>query len=545
MTGSIHMVDSTMMHYPLTVTQILRHGARVHGSSEVITWQGDAARRVTFADTYERIERLAAGLASLGVGEGDVVGTFCWNHQEHLEAYFAVPAMGAAVHTLNIRLFPDQLDFVIRDGGSKVVIVDDSLIPLLARAPEALADVDHVVVVGDGDAAALNRDVVRYDDLLADQRPGFDWPDLDENTAAMILHTSGTTGDPKGVVYSHRSQWTHTFGAAAGGLKVSDRDRTLVVVPQFHANAWGLIYVCWAMGSAILQPEKFLQPEPLAAFIATEKPNFSAAVPTVWNGLLAYGAQADIDLSSLDSVVVGGAAVPRSMIEQFKDRYDVEIVQGWGMTEMSPLGTLSYPPRGVDDWDDQVDWRVRTGRIVPGVDMRIVAEDGTEQPWDGKAMGEVEVRGPWITAGYHGVEDPDRFSSDGWLRTGDVGVIEPNGFMQIVDRTKDVIKSGGEWISSVDLENTIIGHPDVVEAAVIGVPDEKWTERPLAIVVRKAGADLTPRELSEYLEGKVATWWVPERWSFIDEVPKTSVGKYDKKALRSRQESGDLDVETV
>ena len=540
------MVQSTMMNYPLTVTQILQHGARVHGDREVITWQGADARKVTFADTYERVGRLANALADLGVREGDVVGTFCWNHQEHLEAYFAVPCMGAALHTLNIRLFPEQLDFVIRDGADKVIIVDGSLIPLLAQAPEAVAEVEHIILVGEGDTTPLGREVLHYEDLLAATSPSYDWPDLDENTAAMMCYTSGTTGNPKGVVYSHRSQWTHTFGASAGGLSVRDGDRALIIVPQFHANAWGLIYICWAMGADILQPAMFLQPEPLAAFIAAEKPNFSAAVPTVWNGLLAYGAAVDIDVASLERVVVGGAAVPRSMIEAFRDRYEIDIIQGWGMTEMSPLGTLSIPPSGDMPADVEIDWRAKTGRIVPGVDMRIVGDDGTEQPWDGKAIGEVQVRGPWITAGYHGVVEPGKFSDDGkWLKTGDVAVIEPNGFMQIVDRSKDVIKSGGEWISSVDLENAIIGHPDVVEAAVIGVPDERWDERPLACVVVGEGATLTPADLSAYLADKVAKWWLPERWTFIDEVPKTSVGKYDKKVLRARHEEGDLEIQQL
>jgi fatty-acyl-CoA synthase len=535
------MPTSTMMDYPFTVTQILRHGAKVHGRREVVTWQGDAARRVSFAETYTRIERLAAGLASLGVEPGDVVGTFCWNHQEHVEAYFAIPCMGAVLHTLNIRLFPEQLDFVLRDGGARVVIVDDSLVHLLAEAREAVAELDHVIVVGSGDASVLDRGILRYDDLLADHEPGFSWPDVDEHSAAEMCHTSGTTGDPKGVVYSHRSLWAVTFGAAASGVNLNPGDRALAIVPQFHVNAWGMIHVCWAKGCDILQPERYLQPEPLARFIAEERPHFAGGVPTIWNGILALGEREELDLSSLRLVLSGGSAVPRSLIDAYKQRYDIDIRQGWGMTEMLAIGAMAIPPTEVSDREEELDWRVRTGTVVAGVDIRLIAEDGTEQPWDGSSIGEVEVRGPWITGRYHNVEAPEKFH-DGWLRTGDVAVIDEHGSLQIVDRTKDVIKSGGEWISSVDLENTLIAHDRVVEAAVIGVEDDRWGERPLGVVVGSGEGPPTPEELSAHLEGRVARWWVPERWTFIDEIPKTSVGKYDKKALRARHEAGELDI---
>jgi fatty-acyl-CoA synthase len=415
-------------------------------------------------------------------------------------------------------------------------------VPVLAPVLPEVTSPRVFVVVGDGDASALepHGQVVRYDELLATAEPIPAWPELDERAAAASCYTSGTTGNPKGVVYSHRSIWTHTFGAIAGGLQLRDGDRVLVVVPQFHANAWGLIHVAWISGADLLLPARFLQPEPLVAFIEAARPTCSAAVPTVWNGVLAYGAQTEIDLSSLAWVVVGGAAVPRAMIDAFEDRYGVELIQGWGMTEMSPLGTIAIPPAGATGEASRAA-RARTGRVVAGVDLRLVDAEGAELPWDGGSVGEIQVRGPWITAGYHGVDAADRFDA-GWLRTGDVGVVDRHGSMQIVDRTKDIIKSGGEWISSVDLENALMAHPDVVECAVIGVADERWDERPLACVVVRAGGTVTPADLDDHLRGTVASWWVPERYSFIEEVPKTSVGKFDKKVLRGAYEAGELPV---
>jgi fatty-acyl-CoA synthase len=541
-------MQSTMMDYPLTVTQIFRHGQRVHGDREILTYTGDGVRRASYAEVGERAERLAAALAGLGIGVGDVVATFCWNHQEHMEAYLAVPCMGAVLHTLNLRLFPDQLRYVVDHAGDRVVIIDDSLIGLFAQVVDDVTSPEIYIVVGDGDASALgDRTVLRYDQLIADHAPGFDFPELDERSPASACYTSGTTGDPKGVVYSHRSQWCHTMGAAAGGVQISDRDRLLMIVPMFHANAWGLPYIAWAGGSDIIQPERFLQPEPLIKMIEELEPTYAAAVPSVWTGVLQQAAQTGPDLSSLREVIVGGSAVPRQMIQEFRDSYGVTITQGWGMTETSPLAATSTPPAGiVEGGDEELDWRARTGRIVCGVDLRITEPDGTELPWDGKSIGEIEVRGPWVTAGYAGLDNAeDKFRPDGWLRTGDMATIEPNGFAQIVDRTKDVIKSGGEWISSVDLENEIMAHPGVVEAAVVGVPDEKWDERPCACVVRAEGTSVSADELSQFLDGRVVKWWRPERWTFIDEVPKTSVGKFDKKALRARYQAGDLAIETV
>jgi acyl-CoA synthetase (AMP-forming)/AMP-acid ligase II len=537
-------VPGTMMDFPLTLHMVFRHGRRVHGAAEVITWMGTQARRATFTAVAERIERLGAVLRRLGIGEGDRVGTLMWNHQEHMEAYFAVPCLGAVLHTLNLRLFPDQLAYVINHAGDKVIITDDSTAGLLARIMPQLKTVEHVVVTGSGRAAGLDAagaNVHAYDALLAAEKPGIAWPDVDERAAAGLCYTTGTTGEPKGVAYSHRSMVLHTFGVVAGAVvPLSDRDRALVIVPQFHAMAWGLPYACWAGGVDLLMPEKYLQPEPLATMIAAEKPTYAAAVPTIWNALLQYTEQHPTDLSSIRFVTCGGAAVPRALIQRFKDKHGVPIVQGWGMTETSPVAAISWPPRGAAS-DEAVDWFSRTGRLIFGVELRVVDEAGRELPWDGKSVGEFEVRGPWIAGAYFKERTPDKFH-DGWLRTGDVGTVDERGFLQITDRSKDIIKSGGEWISSVDLENTLMGHPDVVEAAVVGVPDAKWDERPLACVVLKPNAPRNPDTIRKFLSDRVARWWLPERYAFVDEIPKTSVGKFDKKVLRARYAKGELEV---
>lgn len=536
---------STMQDAPLLVSGILRHGRDVYGDSRVITVVGPAgdAQEASFAEVAERSERLAKALNALGVGHSDRVGTFLWNNQTHLEAYLTVPSMGAVLHTLNLRLFPEQLAYVINHAEDQVIIVDAPLVPLLARVRDQMTTVEHIVVAGATDTSALGQ-VLSYEELLAAEEPGYTWPTFDERQAAAMCYTSGTTGDPKGVVYSHRSTTLHSMAITSGSsLGINELDCVLSIVPMFHANAWGTPYGAFMTGADMLMPQQFLQAEPLTAIIARHRPTLSAGVPTIWSDLLRYAQSHPVDLSSLRMITAGGAAVPRQLIEQYQERFGVELVQGWGMTETSPLVALALPPRGTP-LEEEIEWRAKTGRVVPGVEVRVAGEDGTILPNDGESVGEFEVRGPWITASYYRDPAPERFH-DGWLRTGDIGTLDHRGFMQISDRTKDVIKSGGEWISSVELENEVMAHPAVVEAAVVAVPDERWSERPLVAVVIEEGSAVGTDELLEFLSGRVSRWWLPERWVFIDEVPKTSVGKFDKKALRARHAEGVFDVVEV
>jgi fatty-acyl-CoA synthase len=533
---------STMQDAPLLVSGILRHGQRVYGDSLVVTVEADGYRQATFAAVASRAEQLAKALARLGVGEGDRVGTFMWNDQEHLEAYLGVPSMGAVLHTLNLRLFPEQLAFVVNHAEDKVVLVDASVAPLFARVRDDCKTVEHVVVVN-GDAEDLGG-TLRYEDVLAAEEPGMAWPELDERSAAAMCYTSGTTGDPKGVVYSHRSTFLHSMaGLSANGCGASERDRVLAIVPMFHANAWGMPYTAFLAGTDLIMPERFLQAEPLARVFEEQRPTLSLGVPTIWNDLLRYAQSNVVDLSSVRLLTAGGAAVPGALIEAYRDRFGVEMVQGWGMTETSPVVALARPPKGIAP-EEEMRYRTKAGRVLAGSEVRVVAEDGTVLPEDGEALGEFEVRGPWITGSYYGDAGGERFH-DGWLRTGDVGTLDAKGFMTISDRTKDVIKSGGEWISSVDLENQVMAHAQVFEAAVIGVPDERWDERPMVVVVPCEGDAPDPSELVEFLSPLVARWWLPERWAFVDELPKTSVGKFDKKALRAKVAAGEIDVLTV
>ncbi|MGQ0465135.1 MAG: long-chain fatty acid--CoA ligase [Sporichthyaceae bacterium] len=531
---------STMQDdYQLTVPAIFAHGRALYANSEVASYDGTACRRATFAEVADRATRLAGALQALGVEPGDRVGTLSWNNQEHLEAYLAIPSMGAVLHTLNLRISPEQLTWVINHAEDKVVIVDGSLTALLAAIRPGLTSVEHVIVVGGPDEALP--DALDYDALLAEQAAEFEWPFVDEKSAAGMCYTSGTTGDPKGVVYSHRSTYLHSMGCClASSFGLTEHDRVLPVVPMFHANAWGLPYGSWFAGSDLIFPGPHTQPDPLSRLIVAERPTVSGGVPTVWADLTRYLEDHPADLSSIRFIGCGGAAVPRHLMARYLEKHGVRIVQAWGMTETSPIAAIANPPRDLLG-ETELDWLSRTGRPIPGVEMRIVDDSNTVLPWDGQAIGEIECRGPWITGDYYRVENSGRFH-DGWLRTGDVGTIEPNGFVRITDRSKDVIKSGGEWISSVDLELYLAGHPDVVEAAVIAVPDPRWDERPLACIVPRDGTRPTPEELRAFLAEKFPKWWLPEHWAYIDAVPRTSVGKFDKKVLRARHEAGGLDV---
>ncbi len=528
--------------YPLTIGPLFAHGRTVHSASKVITFTGDGYTESTFAEVAARADKLAAALTALGIDAGDRVGTFMWNNQTHLEAYLAIPCMGAVLHTLNIRLFPEQLAYVINHAQDKVIIVDASIAPLLARVRHELTTVQHIIVKGEGDTSGLGEGLLDYDTLLAEAPSGFVYPEVDEKSGMAMCYTSGTTGNPKGVMYSHRSTYMHSvMVTSTANIALSEVDRMLVIVPMFHANAWGVPYAAWMIGADLIFPQQFLQAAPLARIIADQRPTLTGAVPTVLNDLL-HNAP-DSDMSSFRLVMCGGSAVPRGLIEGFQNQFGVPIVQGWGMTETSPVCAIGHPPKDMAGLDE-TSWRVKTGRIIPGVELRITDDAGAVVPWDGESLGEIEVRGSWITASYYLVDDPDKFH-DGWLRTGDVASVMPNGYVMISDRAKDVIKSGGEWVSSVDLENTLMGHPAILECAVIGVPDDRWDERPMACVVLKPGATASPEELKAWLGERTAKWWVPERWSFIAEVPKTSVGKFDKKVLRARNAAGELQIDTV
>jgi fatty-acyl-CoA synthase len=545
-------VESTMMDFQLTVSAIMRYGTTVFGDKEVVTCAGDQpSRRRTYAAVGERTARLANALRSLGVDGDQRVGTFMWNNAEHLEAYLAIPSMGAVLHTLNIRLAADQVGYIATHAGDHAVIVDSSLVPLFGQVLPYADTIRHVIVSGPADDEALaslagpGREVHSYEELLAAATDSFDWPEIGERSAAAMCYTSGTTGLPKGVAYSHRSTYLHSMAVCtANALAVSERDRVMPIVPMFHANAWGLAYAALMSGADLVMPDRFMIPEVIAKLIETEKITVGAGVPTIWQGMLAHLRTAGGDMSSLRTLVCGGSALPEAVMRAYADEFGIVMTHAWGMTELSPIGSVAREPAGVTGeavWP----YRASQGRLVCGVEGRLTADEGEVLPSDGKAVGELETRGPWITGSYYKDPAPEKFN-DGWLRTGDVGTLDEAGFIRLTDRAKDVIKSGGEWISSMELENILMAHPSVAEAAVVGVPDERWGERPLAAVVLRADAPpATPDELRAFLGERIPRWQLPERWTYIDAVPKTSVGKFKKTTLRERYADGDLEVTTL
>ncbi|WP_329572318.1 long-chain fatty acid--CoA ligase [Streptomyces sp. NBC_01361] len=544
---------STMQDVPLLISRILTHGSTIHGTSQVTTWTGESGpQRRSFAEIGDRSAQLAHALRdNLGIVDDDRVATLMWNNAEHVEAYFAIPSMGAVLHTLNLRLPAEQLVWIVNHAADRVIIVNGSLLPLLAPLLPSLTGVEHIVVSGPGDRSLLDGarpQVHEYEELIAGKPVAYDWPQLDERQAAALCYTSGTTGDPKGVVYSHRSIYLHSMQVnMTQSMGLTDEDTSLVVVPQFHVNAWGLPHATFMTGVHMLMPDRFLQPAPLAEMIESERPTHAAAVPTIWQGLLAELTAKPRDVSSLGQVTIGGSACPPSLMKAF-DELGMRVCHAWGMTETSPLGTVARPPAAAVGTDEEFAYRLTQGRFPAGVEARLSGPDGELLAWDGESAGELEVRGPWIAGAYYSGPDSeplrpaDKFSDDGWLKTGDVGTISPDGFLTLTDRAKDVIKSGGEWISSVDLENALMSHPDIAEAAVVAVPDEKWGERPLATVVLKDGASADFEILRAFLGEKVAKWQLPERWTVIAAVPKTSVGKFDKKVLRKQYAEGELDI---
>jgi fatty-acyl-CoA synthase len=536
--------------FPLNLHHIRRRMRDVHPGAEVVTLSTPGVvERATFGEVSARVDRLASALGRLGIEQGDRVGTFAWNNQSHFELYMAVPCVGAVLHTLNIRLFEEQLTYIVNHARDRMIFVDGSLVPLLEKLAPSFAHVEHYVVMGDPDPARPDPadcalpNALRYEELLEEAGPdSFDYPEIDERQAAALCYTSGTTGNPKGVLYSHRSISLHsTATLMKDALGLSSVDRVLAVVPMFHANAWGLPHGAALAGADLILPDRFLQAEPLAQLIEAERPTLMGCVPTIFADMLRYADEhSEVDLTSLQNAACGGSAVPKQLMQEFEERHGVRIFQAWGMTETSPVATYSRPDETREHDDTYWEGRARQGKPLPWVELRLIGDEGEEIVWDGDSTGEIEVRGPWIAARYFQEDDPEKFDA-GWLRTGDIASVDGEGSVQITDRAKDVIKSGGEWISSVELEIEVMAHPEVVEAAVIAKPDERWAERPLCCVVLREGASTSANELVEHLRGRVAKWWLPDEFAFIEEVPKTSVGKFDKKVLRGQLQEGTLE----
>ena len=531
-----------MMETQLLISSIAQHAEKFHGDREIVSVTGDNPRhRYTVRDAMARARQLANALARLGVNKGDRVASLAWNDYRHLEVYYGVSGSGFVCHTINPRLFPEQIVYIVNHAEDRFICVDAMFVPLLEAVADKIPNVEGFIVMTDEahmpDTSLPN--AMCYETLIAAESADLEWPEFDERTASALCYTSGTTGNPKGVLYDHRSTILHAYGSLAIDVAgMSSRDVVLPVVPFFHVNAWGVPYSALMAGAKLVLPgPKMGDGEALYELMDTEDVTMALGVPTVWLALLQYTEKAGKRLDKLQRSLVGGAAVPRAMIEAFRDKHGVELRQGWGMTETSPIGTVNTIKAGLEHLsrDEQLDLATRAGRGIFGVELRIVDDNGSEQPWDGEAFGALQVRGPWVCSDYFKLDGGGgTHTEDGWFETGDVATIDPQGYVAITDRTKDVIKSGGEWISSIELENTAMGHPAIAEAAVIGVAHPKWTERPLLVVTRAEGQDVSKEELLAYFQGKVATWWIPNDVVFVDELPHTATGKVKKIELRKQ-----------
>ena len=529
-----------MMSDQLTITALMRHGRTINGSSKIVSVVHDNPRHeYTQAECYDRAGQLANALKKLGLKHGDVVGTLAWNDYRHMEVYYGVASSGLVCHTINPRLFPEQLVYIINHAEDQFLMVDPMFVPLIEALGDKIASIKGVIVMAGADSMPDTKleNVYCYEDLLAEQSHDFDWPDLDENSACSLCYTSGTTGNPKGVLYSHRALVLQTYACClSDGMGLSSHDVALPVVPMFHVNAWNMPYSAALSGFKLIFPgSKMGDGAALQALIENEGVNYAVGVPTVWLSLLNYLKDSGKQVPTLDRIGVGGSACPLSIMKDFETRYGVTTISGWGMTEMAPLGTFNVPRYPRENYsDEEYDaLRVRAGRSVFGVSMKIVDDNDQELPWDGIAFGALKVRGPWVVERYF-KQDETALDENGWFDTGDVATITADGNMVITDRTKDVIKSGGEWISSIDLENCAVGHADVLEAGVIGIVHPKWDERPLLVVVKRPDSTVTGQEILDFMDGKVAKWWMPDEVVFVEELPHTATGKIHKVGLRAQ-----------
>ena len=531
-------MQGLMMQMPLAISSLIIHADKNHGDTEIVSRTVEGGiHRYTYSDAHRRSRQVANALGKLGVKFGDRIGTLAWNGYRHFELYYGVSGMGAILHTVNPRLFPEQIAYIVNHAEDQYVFFDLTFVPLIDGVAPHCKNVKGWVAMTDRAHMPQMKtpNVLCYEDLVGGESDAYEWPSFDENTASSLCYTSGTTGNPKGALYSHRSTILHTYAAALpDALNLSARDVVLPVVPMFHVNAWGLPYTCALAGAKLVLPGAGLDGASLHQLFEEEGVTMSAGVPTVWLGLLGYMKQNNLKFTTMNRTVIGGSACPPAMIRTFQDEYGVRVLHAWGMTEMSPLGTgCTLKAKHLkQSKDEQLAVQVKQGRAIYGVDMKIIDGEGKSLPWDGKAFGNLMVKGPWIIREYFKAEGGNPLSPDGWFPTGDVATIDRDGFMQITDRSKDVIKSGGEWISSIDLENTAVAHPAVAEAAVIGVRHPKWDEWPLLIVVKKKDAQVTREELLKFFEGKVAKWWLPDDVVFVDQLPHTATGKLLKTKLR-------------